>query len=67
MGDNIMELNLKKIQQLDDKQIYNLLLSNINEIYSSFKYIDISPEEYMNLVLKEIADSKKHIMIIKII
>ena len=53
-----MELNFKKIQQMDSKQIYNLLLPIINEIYLSYKYINITNEDYVKLVLKEITDSK---------
>ena len=53
-----MELS-KKIQQLDSKQIYNSLLPIINELYLSFKYVNISDEDYVKLVLKEISDSKK--------
>ena len=54
-----MKLNLKSIQQLDSKQIYQLLLPEIQEIYLSFKYTNISEQEYFNLVLKEISNSKK--------
>ncbi len=54
-----MELNLKKVQQMDSIQIYNLLLPIINRLYNSSKYINISNEDYIKLVLKEISDSKK--------
>ena len=54
-----MELNLKQVQQMDCKQIYNSVLPIINELYLSFKYINISNENYIELVLKEISDSKK--------
>ena len=53
-----MNLNLKQVQQMDSKQIYNLLLPIINEIYLSYKYINITNEDYVKLVLKEITDSK---------
>lgn len=54
-----MKLNLNKINQLDSEQIYNMLLPVINEIRSSFKYIEISDVDFYELVLKEISDSKK--------
>ena len=44
---------------MDCKQIYNSVLPIINELYLSFKYINISNEDYIELVLKEISDSKK--------
>lgn len=49
----------KQLEQLDTKQIYTLILPVSNELYSSFKYINISKEEYFKLVLKEIMASKK--------
>ena len=54
-----MELTFKKVQQLDSKQIYDLLLPIFNEIYSSFKFVNISAEDYYILVLNEITNSKK--------
>lgn len=54
-----MELNLKKIQQMDTKEIYDFLLPTINSVYQSFKYIGISKQSYYELVLKEIVNSKK--------
>ncbi len=54
-----MELNFKKIQQMDSQEIYEFLLPTINSIYQSFKYIEISQQNYHELVLKEIESSKK--------
>lgn len=54
----IMELNLKKIQQMDSKEIYEFLLPTIKSIFQSFKYIGISQQSYYELVLKEIIISK---------
>ena len=54
-----MELNLKKIKQLDSKKIFDLLLPTIDSIYQSYEYIGISQSEYYNLVLQEIENSKK--------
>ena len=47
-----MELNLKKIKQLDSKKIFDLLLPIIDSIYQSYEYIGISQSEYYNLVLQ---------------
>ena len=54
-----MELNLKKIQQLDTQQILEILLPTINKLYKNVEYIEISKEEFYNLVLKQIDKSKK--------
>ena len=51
-----MEISLKKVQQLDSKQLYNLLEVYFNKIYLAFKYIDISKEEYYEIVIKAIND-----------
>lgn len=53
-----MELNLKKVQQIDSLEIFELLLPTIDNIYKSFYYIGLSKSEYQTLVLKEIANSK---------
>lgn len=53
-----MKLSLKKIEQLDAKQIYDLIEPLIKEIYENFKYIDISWAEYNDLVLQEIKNSQ---------
>ena len=54
-----MELNLKRIQQLDANKIYELLLPVIQNVYQSFSYIKLSEKEYSSLVLNEIVMSKK--------
>lgn len=54
-----MKLNLKKIQQMNSQEIFELLLPNINKIYNSFNYIELSKQDYYDLVLKEITNSKK--------
>ena len=54
-----MELNIKKIQQMNLEEIYNILLPIINEIYLSFRYLNISEKEYKKFVLNVISDSKK--------
>ena len=54
-----MELDLKKIQKMDSKEIYDFLLPTINNIYQSSRYIGISEQDYYDLVIKEISNSKK--------
>ena len=54
-----MNLNSEKINQMDSKEIYKLLLPSIKKLYQSFSYINLTYEEYYNLVLFEIDDSRK--------
>ena len=54
-----MELNLKKIQQLDAQQILQILLPTIDKIYKTFDYTDITKAQFYKLVLDEINKSKK--------
>lgn len=53
-----MKSNLKKVLQLDEKEIYSLLLPMINNVYQIFRYIGISQEQYYELVMGEIINSK---------
>lgn len=55
-----MNLNLKKIQQLEIQQILEMLLPTINKLYKTFDYIAITKEEFYKLVLIEIEKSKKN-------
>lgn len=54
-----MELNLRKIQQLDAHQILEILLPTINNLYKKFDYIGITKDEFYNLVLREVDKSKR--------
>jgi len=54
-----MELDLRKIQQLDARQILEILLPIIDNLYKTVDYMEITKEEFYNLVLKEIDESKK--------
>jgi len=54
-----MKQKIDKIQQQDPQKIFKELLPIINNIYKSSNYIDLSKEEYYDLVLKEIENSKK--------
>ena len=50
-GRQYMELSLEKIQQLSAEEIYEFLLPTINNIYKSYSYVDISHQDYYELVL----------------
>ena len=54
-----MELNLKKIQQLDVQQILQILLPTIDKFYKTIDFIDITKDQLYKLVLDEIGKSKK--------
>lgn len=54
-----MELNLRKVQQLDAHQILEILLPTINNLYKTVDYIGITKEEFYNLVLREVNKSKR--------
>ena len=54
-----MELNLKKIQQLDAQQILQMLLPTIDKFYKTIDYIDITKDQFYKLVSDEIDKSKK--------
>ena len=54
-----MSLSFQKISNLDSKEIYELLLPSIQKVYQSFSYINLTTEEYSDLVLFEIENSKK--------
>lgn len=53
-----MKLNLNKIQQLSNEEIFKILLPTINNIYDSFNYLEIERSEFYDIVLKEIIKSK---------
>lgn len=53
-----MKLSLKKIQQLNSKEIFELTLPTINDVYKSFDYMGLSEQDYYDLVLQEITSSK---------
>ena len=53
-----MELNYKSIQQMSANQIYKLLLSDLQDINNTFLYINLSKDEYYNLIIDEIQKAK---------
>jgi len=55
-----MEINSKKLQQLSSQQILELLFPTlINSVYKNFDYVGIPENEFYDIVLEEIDDSKK--------
>ena len=54
-----MELNLGKIQKLSTEQILDVILGEINKIYSSINYIGMDKKVFYELAQKEITKSKK--------
>ena len=53
-----MTLSKNKIQNMSSKEIYELILPTINDIYKNISFIEITQEEYNNIVLEEINTSK---------
>lgn len=54
-----MELSKKEIKKMDSKDIFKLMLPIINDIYQQSKDIGISEQQYYDLALVEITNSKK--------
>ena len=54
-----MDLNENNIQELDAHRIMELLKDDLDKIYNSYSYVNIKREEYMEIVLQEIENSKK--------
>lgn len=54
-----MELNTKKIIQLSNREIFNVLLPLTNSIYKKIDYVGISQHEFNEIILNEINKSKK--------
>ena len=53
-----MKLNAENIQNMDMTNIYDMLSKDISSIYDCFKYLEMSEQEFYQLVLKEIENSK---------
>lgn len=53
-----MNLTMEQIQKLDSKKIFEIFLTNFEEIYNSFNYLGLSNYEFKTLVLEEINKSK---------
>lgn len=49
-----MKINIGILQQLDEKQILKSLLIRVNKIYNNEVFIDLSKNEFYELVLNEI-------------
>ncbi len=54
-----MELDMKKIKELNSSEIYTFFLPMLNHIYTSLKYIGINRLEYDEIVKKEIKKLKE--------
>ncbi len=54
-----MELNIKKVEQMRSEEIFESLLSMIDNIFKQFGYMELPKQEYYKLVKKEICNSKK--------
>ena len=52
-----MELNLKRIKQLNKVQIYEMIFPLISKFYDAYDYLDITSEEFSEIVLDEIEKS----------
>lgn len=53
-----MDLNIKKVNQMKSNEIFDILLPLIDNIYKKIDYINISKNEFYELVLNEIENSK---------
>lgn len=54
-----MGLSMKEINEMQNSEIYNILLPLINRIYKKFDYIGISQNQFKKLIFNEINSSKK--------
>lgn len=54
-----MKINIGILQQLDEEQILKSLLIRVNKIYNSEVFIDLSKNEFYELVLNEINLSRE--------
>ncbi len=53
-----MNLTIKDIKHLDSKEIYKILLPIINELQKKYSFLNLPPNTYYELVIKEINNSK---------
>lgn len=52
-----MDLNLKRIKQLNKVQIYKMIFPLISKFYDAYDYLDITSEEFSDIILDEIEKS----------
>ena len=52
-----MDLNLKRIKQLNKVQIYEMIFPLMSKFYDAYDYLDITSEEFSEIVLDEIEKS----------
>lgn len=53
-----MELSIIKVKELDPKKILEEILPIIKSIYVSYEFIGLSEQDFKEIVLKEIKESK---------
>ena len=53
-----MDISIEKLKQLNSLEIYNMFKNDFDNFYDGFKNIIISSEEYKNMILEEIEESK---------
>ena len=53
-----MDKKLEKINKMTNEDIYQAFSSNFKKIFNKYKFLNISNEEYLEIVLKTINDSK---------
>lgn len=53
-----MDLTLKKIRTMSSEQILESLLFIIDAIYNKFSFANLSKQDYYNMVIKEIENTK---------
>ena len=53
-----MKLNCEKIKELDSKDILQIILPIVDNIYKKVEYIEIPKDEFYALVIDNIMDSK---------
>ena len=54
-----MKLSVKNIKKMDNNEIYEQIISVIDNIYKEFGYAYFSKKDYYELVIKEILASKQ--------
>ena len=54
-----MKLSIEKVKSIDSSDIYESIFSNINDIYYSFSFLEISVDDFKKIVISEIDASKK--------
>lgn len=59
MDIDLDKIKANEVKTMNSKQLFDLLLPYINDIYQQYKYTNISLDDYSKVVLEEIEKSKK--------